>query len=73
MFDKLRKAFSKGKGSADEAAPSLSPGSQLQSTVSQWASTHGFAVKIDGSGNTVKMTGKVHGKPWLMEVGSPTM
>lgn len=72
MFDKLKKVFSRdaGKSAASEGPPSQS--SQLQYTVSQWASTHGFAVQIQGSGNTVKLTGKVNGKPWLMEVGTPT-
>jgi hypothetical protein len=74
MFDKLRKAFSRSGGKPADSEPpsSHSPASQLQSTVSQWAATHGFAVQVQGSGNTVKMQGKVHGKPWLMEVGKPT-
>ncbi|MBC5764642.1 hypothetical protein [Ramlibacter albus] len=73
MFDKLRKAFSRdaGKRDAVEGTPSQ-PASQLQFTVSQWAQSHGFAVQMTGSGNTVKMQGKVHGKPWLMEAGTPT-
>jgi hypothetical protein len=74
MFDKLRKVFSRdgGRGAAAEGPASQSPASQLQYTVSQWASTHGFAVQVSGKGNTVKMHGKVLGKPWLMEVGVPT-
>jgi hypothetical protein len=72
MFDKLKKAFSRaGRSDANEGA-SQGPASQLQYTVSQWASAHGFAVQVQGSGNTVKMKGTVHGKPWLMEAGSPT-
>ena len=73
MFDKLKKAFSRDTGkaaAADEGPPSQS--SQLQYTVSQWAAAHGFAVQIQGGGNTVKMQGKVHGKPWQMEAGKPT-
>ena len=71
MFDKLKKAFSReAKAAASEGPPSQI--SQLHAPVSEWAAAQGFAVSMHGAGQTLKMQGKVGGKPWLMEVGAPS-
>lgn len=68
MFDRIKKAFVR------EAKPSeLPPASQsMASPVSEWAAQQGFAMSVQGAGQTVVVEGKVSGRPWRMELGRPT-
>jgi len=70
MFDRIKKAFSKGP---KEAGASVVPNSQLaQGPVSEWAATQGFGFSVDGTGRGITLEGDVNGKPWRLQVGSPS-
>ncbi len=68
MFERIKKAFSRGPREPEEA-----PSSQLaHGPVSEWAGTQGFAFSVDGAGQGIALEGKVEGKPWRMQLGKPT-
>lgn len=70
MFDRLKKAFSRD---AKDKGDSVAPNSQLaHGPVSEWAATRGFGFSVDGSGHGVALEGKVRGKPWRLQLGSPS-
>jgi hypothetical protein len=70
MFDRIKKAFSRGP---KEAGASVTPHSQLaQGPVSEWAATQGFAFTVDGTGHGVTLEGEVKGKRWRLQLGSPS-
>src|SRR5689334_12127513 len=64
MFDRIKKAFSKGE------SPAAAPVSQMPSQVSEWAGTQGFS--FTGKGEGFLLDGKVGTKPWRMERGKPS-
>lgn len=68
MFDRIKKALSR------EPKPSeLPPPSQLSAhPVSEWAAHQGFAMSVQGAGQTVVVEGTASGRPWRMELGKPT-
>jgi hypothetical protein len=66
MFDRFKKAFSRNANDKGEAA---APGSQL-GPVSEWAATRGFGFSVAGS--AVALEGNVGGKPWRLQLGSPS-
>lgn len=70
MFDRLKKAFSRPAKDKGEAA---APNSQLGfGPVSEWAATRGFGFTVDGTGHGVALEGDVRGKPWRLQLGSPS-
>jgi hypothetical protein len=69
MFDSFKKVFSK---TAKEPAESVSPSAhQPSSQVSQWAEAQGLAYSGQSRSKTFALDGKVGGKPWRLELGSP--
>ncbi|MGE4240994.1 hypothetical protein [Ramlibacter sp.] len=73
MFDKLRKVFSRDAGREPSAgADADNPVSQFHAPVSRWAQAHGFAVTLQGKGQTLSMQGRVEGKRWTLELGKPS-
>lgn len=65
MFDRIRKAFSKG-------APEGETSSQLpNSPMSEWAATQGFGFTVEGHGKGVSLQGRIGSRPWRMQVGPP--
>lgn len=68
MFERIKKAFSKGASEPKEDAPSQ----MSHGPVSEWAGTQGFAFAVDGSGQGVSLEGKISGKPWRLQLGKPT-
>ncbi|HXD40222.1 MAG TPA: hypothetical protein VN649_06645 [Ramlibacter sp.] len=71
MFDRIKKAFSSKL--PQEAGASVAPNSQLaQGPVSEWAATQGFGFSVDGSGQAINLEGDVNGKPWRIQLGSPS-
>lgn len=64
MFDRIKKAFSKGEAAA------AAPVSQMPSQVSEWAGTQGFS--FTGKGEGFLLDGKVGARPWRMERGKPS-
>jgi hypothetical protein len=70
MFDRIKRVFSR---ESKEAGASVAPISQLgQGPVSEWAATHGFGFSVDGSGHEITLKGDVNGKPWRLQLGSPS-
>jgi hypothetical protein len=66
MFDRFKRALSRhAKGEA------VAPNSQL-GQVSEWAATQGFGLSVAGSGQGIALEGKVGGKPWRLQLGSPS-
>jgi hypothetical protein len=71
MFDRIKSAFSSRV--AKEAGASVAPSSQLtQGPVSEWAATRGFGFSADGTGHEITLKGDVNGKPWRLQLGSPS-
>lgn len=68
MFDRIKKAFSKGVIKAPEDASSQ----MSHQPVSEWAGTQGFAFSVDVNGQGVSLEGKIGGKPWRLQLGRPT-
>jgi hypothetical protein len=71
MFDRIKKAFSRGDKES-ELPESLISSQLAHAPVSEWAHTQGFAFKVDGSGQEIALEGKVGGKPWRLQLGRPT-
>lgn len=70
MFDRIKKAFSRD---AKEPGASVAPNSQLaHGPVSEWAATQGFGFSVDSTGHGVTLEGEVSGKPWRLQLGSPS-
>jgi hypothetical protein len=68
MFERLRKAFSRGARDRPDA-----PASQLHGgPVSEWAASRGMSFSNASLSNAVSMQGKVGGRPWKLELGKPT-
>jgi hypothetical protein len=40
--------------------------------VSEWAATQGFGFSVDRTGHGVTLEGEVSGKPWRLQLGSPS-
>jgi hypothetical protein len=70
MFDRIKKAFSKGV--KEPPGPESHISQLAHGPVSEWAHTQGFAFSVDGSGTEIALEGKVGGKPWRMQLGRPT-
>src|SRR3954468_21220911 len=70
MFDRIKKAFSRGdKGDRDAGGPS----SQLaHGAMSEWAATQGFSFAVQGTSQEVALEGRVGNKPWKMQLGRAT-
>lgn len=68
MFERIKKAFSKGVNQPTEEAPSQ----MSHAPVSEWAGTQGFAFAVDGNGQGVALEGKISGRPWRLQLGRPT-
>jgi hypothetical protein len=69
MFERIKKALSRDK----EASESIAPSSQMSAgPVSEWAATRGFGFSADAKGHGVSVEGKVRGKPWRLQLGSPS-
>jgi len=69
MFDRIKKAFFRD---AKDSA-SVAPNSQLaHGPVSEWAATQGFGFSVDGTGHGLTLDGEVGGKPWRLQLGSPS-
>jgi hypothetical protein len=68
MFDRIKKAFSKGSGKPPDDTQSQ----MAHGPVSEWAGTQGFAFTVDGDGQGVVLEGKISGKPWRLQLGRPT-
>jgi hypothetical protein len=67
MFDRIKKAFTK------DAKPAEPPNSLLAAgPVSEWAATRGFGFSVDGTGENIALEGKVAGRPWRLQLGTPT-
>lgn len=70
MFDRIKKALSKG---TNRASSSEEPSSQLSyGPMSEWAATQGFGFSVDGTGHEVAFQGNIGGKPWRLQIGRPT-
>lgn len=67
MFDRIRKAFSKGAKEPHEGPPSH----MAHGPVSEWAATQGFGFSVDGA-QGIALEGKVGGKAWRIQLGRPT-
>jgi hypothetical protein len=67
MFDRIKKAFSKGPKEVEGPSSQLAHG-----PVSEWAGTQGFGFSIDGDGRGMALEGKVGGRPWRLQVGRPS-
>jgi hypothetical protein len=73
MFDKLRKAFSRGTGQEPQspgAVPSLD--ADAAGPVSEWAATQGLTFSGRSGSATFSLKGQVGGKTWRMELGRPS-
>jgi hypothetical protein len=70
MFDRIKKAFSSDAKEPVEAAASTSD--PVHGPVSEWAATQGFGFSVDRTGHGVSLEGKVSGKPWRLQLGSPS-
>ena len=67
MFDRIKKAFSRG---GKEPGESIAPSSQIaHGPVSEWAATRGWGFSVDGKGNGVSLEGKIQGRPWRLQLG----
>jgi hypothetical protein len=69
MFDRIKKAFSGHAG--PRRAGSHSRPAQLH-PVSEWAGTQGFGFSVDSTGHGLTLEGQVSGKPWRLQLGSPS-
>jgi hypothetical protein len=68
MFDRIKKAFSKGTAQPGE---SVSPNSQVaHGPVSEWAATRGFGFSVEQGGQGISLEGRVSGKRWRLQLGS---
>lgn len=67
MFERFKKAFSRDATERGELNSQLAHG-----PVSEWAATQGFGFSVDGTGHGVSLEGNVRGKPWRLQLGSPT-
>jgi hypothetical protein len=70
MFDRIRKAFSRGAKESGE--PAASNSHLLHGPVSEWAATNGFGFAVDRTGQGVSLEGDVSGRPWRLQLGSPS-
>ncbi|GAC1525027.1 MAG: hypothetical protein NVS2B4_00630 [Ramlibacter sp.] len=73
IFDKLRKAFSRGTGeeaAASGTASAADPGAN--GPVSEWAATQGLTFSGRTGGAMFSLRGDVGGRTWRMEVGRPS-
>jgi hypothetical protein len=70
MFDRIKKAFS--KGAKEPHAPESQVSHLAHGPVSEWAATQGFGFSTDATGNEIALESKVEGKPWRMQLGRPT-
>jgi len=67
MFERFKKAFSR------DAKDQVGANSQLaRGPVSEWAATQGFGFSVDGTGHGVSLEGQVRGRPWRLQLGSPS-
>jgi hypothetical protein len=69
MFDRIKKAFSKGGKQALREGPASG---LTHAPVSEWAGTQGFAFSVEGASQNIALDGKVGGKPWRLQLGRPT-
>lgn len=70
MFDRIKKAFSPAaRQPAEETASSSHP---LHGRASEWAATQGFGFSVDPTGRGVSLEGHVSGRPWRLQLGSPS-
>ncbi|RYG06732.1 MAG: hypothetical protein EON92_19645, partial [Burkholderiales bacterium] len=72
MFDRIKKAFSRGPQGKDDKE-SGAPSSQLaHGPISEWAATQGFAFSAQSPNQSFSIKGRVGGKSWRLELGPPT-
>jgi hypothetical protein len=70
MFDQIKKVFF---GEAKESTESLSLISHpAHNPLSKWAAKQGMKLSLDGAGPGLFLDGRVRGKPWRLQLGSPT-
>ncbi len=70
MFDRIKKAFSSPP--VKDEGEAATPSQLAHGPMSEWAGTQGFAMSLQGDGQTVALEGKVGGRTWRMEAGRPT-
>jgi hypothetical protein len=70
MFDRIKKAFS--RDAKDRVEPAASSSGPVHGLVSEWAATQGFGFSVDRTGHGVSLDGHVSGKPWRLQLGSPS-
>jgi hypothetical protein len=70
MFDRIKKALSRGAKQPQESEVQVS---QLEAgPVSEWAATQGFAFSTNARNREIALESKIDGKPWRMQLGRPT-
>jgi hypothetical protein len=70
MFDRIKKVFAK-----ETKEQGRLPAPVLQSpygVVSEWAAMQGLGFSLDSTGQGMSLQGKVMGKPWQLQLGSPS-
>jgi hypothetical protein len=70
MFDRIKKAFS--KGARDPADKGMGNSQMGHGPVSEWAGTQGFAFSAEATGRGIALDGSVKGKPWRLQLGRPS-
>ncbi len=73
MFDRIKKAFSRDAKEAKESVVPSALSSPQSSLVSEWADGQGytFSGQSKSKSKSLAIDGKVGGKPWRLEVGTP--
>lgn len=70
MFDRIKKAFS--RDAREPGEPAVRNSHMAYGPMSEWAATQGFGFAVDGTGRGLSLEGKVRGKPWRLQLGSPS-
>ena len=71
MFDRIRKAFSRGRGK-DRSDPAGTISQLAHGPVSEWARTQGLGFSTDDGGEGITLQGQVGGRPWRLQLGRPS-
>lgn len=70
MFDRIKKAIFRRGSQPDE--PVVSASHPTHGPASEWAATQGFGFSVDRSGRGMSLEGHVSGRPWRLQLGSPS-
>jgi hypothetical protein len=71
MFDRIKKAFSGHANTMRAKAPPHSRPAEPH-PAEEWAATQGFGFSVDSTGHGLTLEGEVSGKPWRLQLGSPS-